>query len=63
MQELYTMSYQELSRLEVIQKLMQREMRQETAAELLGVSIRQVQRLLCLYRTQGPSGLVSKKRG
>ena len=63
MEELYTMSKQEMSRLEVIQKLLTRQWKQERASQTLNISIRQVQRLLSIYRAQGVSGLVSKKRG
>jgi transposase len=38
-------------------------MRQRTAAEILGVSVRQVKRLLRAYRREGAAGLVSKQRG
>ena len=40
MTELYTMSTKEIQRLEVIQKLLSKEMKQIKASELLGVSIR-----------------------
>jgi transposase len=36
---------------------------QRTAAEILGVSVRQVKRLLRAYRSEGAAGLVSKQRG
>ena len=38
-------------------------MRQRTAAEILGVSVRHVKRLLRSYRSEGAAGLVSKQRG
>ena len=57
------MSSKELSRLEVMQKLEEKRMRQKQAARLLGVSVRQVKRLLKNYRREGARGLVSKRRG
>jgi len=57
------MSKEELSRLEVIKRLEEKRMRQRTAAEVLGISIRQVKRLLPGYRREGAAGLVSKQRG
>jgi transposase len=61
--ELLTMSKEELSRLEVMEHLHEKRMGQRTAAEVLGVSVRQVKRLLRAYRREGAAGLVSKQRG
>jgi transposase len=61
--DLLTMSKEELSRLEVMEHLQERRMGQRTAAEVLGVSVRQVKRLLRAYRQEGADGLVSKQRG
>jgi transposase len=61
--DLLTMSKEELSRLEVMERLDERRMRQRTAGEVLGVSVRQVKRLLRSYRCEGAAGLVSKQRG
>ena len=61
--DLLTMSAKEVNRLEVIQRLDEKRMKQKAAAELLGVGERQVKRLLRRYREQGPSGLVSQRRG
>ena len=57
------MSKEELSRLEVMRGLEEKRMRQRSAAEVLGISIRQVKRLLRAYRREGAAGLVSKQRG
>ena len=43
---LLTMSAQELDRLEVIRRIDQRLLTQRKAAQLLGLSVRQVERLL-----------------
>jgi transposase len=61
--DLVTMSKEELSRLEVMERLQEKRIRQKTAAEVLGVSVRQVKRLLRAYRREGAAGLVSKQRG
>src|SRR5664280_713053 len=61
--DLLTMSKEELSRLEVMEHLQEKRMKQRTAAEILGVSVRQVKRLLRAYRREGATGLVSKQRG
>lgn len=57
------MSSKELSRLEVMQRLEEKRLRQWEAAGMLGVSLRQVKRLLKAYRQEGTGGLVSKRRG
>ena len=57
------MSTKELNRLEIIQKLGEKRMRQKEAAHILGLSVRQVKRLLKSYRGDGAQGLVSKRRG
>src|ERR1700731_4076013 len=57
------MSDGELSRLEVLRDLDQRRLTATAAAQLLGLERRQVYRLLKAYRTEGPAGLISKRRG
>ena len=57
------MSTKELTRLEIIQKVDSRSLKQATAAELLNVSPRQIRRLLKAYRKDGVDGLISKRRG
>jgi transposase len=57
------MSAKELSRLEVIQRLAEKRLRQKEAAQMLGVGVRQVKRLVRAYRRTGAAGLVSKRRG
>jgi len=61
--DLLTMSKEELSRLEVMERLQAKRMGRRTAAEILGVSVRQVKRLIRAYRREGAAGLVSKQRG
>jgi transposase len=63
MDELLSMSKREISRLEVMQRLKDKRLLQKEAAQLLGVSVRQVKRLWRSYRKQGAKGLVSQRRG
>ena len=53
----------ELERIEVIQRVVDRRLSQRQAAGILGVSARQVRRLVRRLTAEGPTGLVSKKRG
>jgi len=57
------MSQKEVGRLEVIQAVASKQLRQVDAAAQLGVSVRQVKRLVRRYRQAGPAGLVSGHRG
>lgn len=63
MDRLLEMSAKELSRLEVMQRLLEKRMSQKEAGQMLGLSTRQIKRLLRDYRQQGAAGLVSKHRG
>ena len=63
MDQLLTMSKRELTRLEVMQRLNTKSLRQHEAACMLGISVRQVKRLFRAYKQQGPPGLISKRRG
>jgi hypothetical protein len=53
----------EATRLAILQQLADHHLTQAAAADLLGVTTRQVKRLLAAYRTDGPASVVSKKRG
>src|SRR6201996_9253698 len=57
------MSDRELQRLEVLQDLDRRRLTPAAAGQLLGLERRQVFRLLKAYRIEGPTGLISKRRG
>jgi len=57
------MSQRELTRLEVIKRLERKELKQRRAAEMLGISVRQVKRLVRAYKQTGDVSLVSKRRG
>jgi transposase len=58
-----TMSAKELDRLEVLGRVVERRLTQRQAAEQLGLSRRQVERLCRALRQHGAAGLVSRKRG
>lgn len=61
--ELLQMSTKEISRLEVMQKLLEKRMSQKEAGTILHLSTRQIKRLLRKYKKQGAVGLTSKHRG
>ena len=58
--ELVTMSAQELDRLGVIRRVLDRRLAQKKAGEILGLSARQVRRLCAAVATDRPAGLVSR---
>ena len=57
------MSQPELTRLEVIQRVKRKTLKQRQAAELLSITVRQVKRLCKAYQSNGAAGLISKRRG
>ena len=57
------MSQIELTRLEVIQRVKRKTLRQRQAAELLALSVRQVKRLCKSYQARGAEALISQRRG
>ncbi len=63
MPETITMTMRELDRLKVIQAVVDHGLAIWRAAEKLGLSRRQVERLVLRYREDGPIGLGSRKRG
>ena len=62
MGKLVVMSHKEIHRLEIIQRVAQGRLYQSEAAEQLGISERQVRRLLRSYEGSGALGLVHKRR-
>ena len=58
-----TMSSKELSQIEIFEKLTRREIKQKQAAEMLGLSVRQVKRKLSFYKKEGAESLIHKTRG
>ena len=61
MDKTITMSKKELSRLEIMQRLEDKRLRQKEAAQIMGIGIRQVKRLYRAYREKGAEGLISRK--
>ena len=60
---LVTLNMRELDRLKVIRSMVDMRLKPGRAAERLGLTVRQVQRLVIRYRESGASGLGSRKRG
>ncbi|MFZ2096422.1 MAG: ISNCY family transposase [Anaerolineales bacterium] len=63
MDRLLTMSNREITRLEVMQRLNDKRLRQQEASRMLDISVRQIKRLFRAYKDQGPPGLISRRRG
>ena len=59
----FQMSQKEVERLKIIDRVSNRELSQSRASKLLGITERQIRRILAQYRENGPSGLISKHRG
>ncbi len=59
---LITMNNKEILRLQVVEKIDAKRIKQREASRVLGISCRQTRRLLKIYRQHGAKGLVSKKR-
>ncbi|PYE12261.1 transposase [Paraburkholderia silvatlantica] len=60
--ERITMTMRELDRFKVIQDVLDGRLRPWRAAERLGLTTRQIRRLVAQLREHGPEGLVSRKR-
>ncbi|WP_445222716.1 ISNCY family transposase (plasmid) [Bradyrhizobium sp. Pa8] len=58
-----SMSRAEIDRVHVLKDLLAERIRPSEAAQLMGVTTRQVFRLLKAYHAGGPAALISKKRG
>jgi len=58
-----TMSTDELERLSVIQKIIDKNLTQVLAAKQLDLTDRHVRRLVKSYKLHGAEGIVSKQRG
>src|SRR5512135_103369 len=52
----------ELDRLKTIQAVIDGDLKPGRAAERLGLSVRQIERLVLRYRSEGPIGLISRHR-
>jgi transposase len=62
-QEKITLTKAELKKIFVMEKLVARQIKVAEAAELLGLSIRQVLRLKNKYIAEGAEGIAHKNRG
>lgn len=62
MKEIIAMSTREANRISVLEKLTHKEMKQKKAAGLLGVSVRQIRRLLKRFKRDGAAGLTHRLR-
>ena len=60
---LVIMSERELNRIEVLSQVTRGQMTAVTAANVLGLSRRQVHRLLKEFQTDGPAAIFHKARG
>lgn len=63
MKETISMSIKEIDRAGVFKRLVAKEIKQNQAAKILGISTRQIKRLLKKYKREGAAGLVHKLRG
>ncbi|MEE4382460.1 MAG: ISNCY family transposase [Pseudomonadales bacterium] len=63
MTETVTLSHRELDRAKVLGEVLEGRLRQVDAARQLGLTPRQVRRLLSRLAEEGPAGLASRKRG
>src|SRR3990170_1196018 len=63
MKETITMSMKEANRIAILDKLVKKELKQNRAAKLLGLSVRQVRRLMKRYKKEGAVGIIHQLRG
>src|ERR687883_580768 len=63
MEELIVMSSKELDRLAILQKVINKQLKQKEAAHLLRISDRQIRTCLKRLKEEGPKGIISRKRG
>ena len=61
--DVLAMSGTERERFDILRRVMRGELRQARAAELLGIGVRQVKRLVRSYRCEGEASVVSRRRG
>lgn len=63
MKEIIAMSNKEANRISVLEKLKTKEMKQKAAARILGLSVRQIRRLVKRFRKDGVAGITHQLRG
>lgn len=59
----FTMSTKETERISIMDSLIEKRTKQKHAAKQLGISVRQVRRIMKRYKREGKSGLIHKNRG
>jgi len=62
-EDILIMSLKEIKRLQIIQKVLGKEINQQQAAEILRISDRQVRRVVRRVREEGEKGIVHRMRG
>ena len=60
---LFIMSTEELERVTTIQRVIDKKITQTIAAQHLGLTVRQIKRLVKKFKLNGSQGLISKRRG
>lgn len=63
MAEIFNMSKKELERHRVLNLILEKKITQVKGSEILGISDRQIRNLIHNLRIEGPTGIISKKRG
>lgn len=58
----FVMSEKELDRLQILQRVENKELKQKDAAKILNLSLRQFEKVLKSYRKHGVNGIISQKR-
>jgi transposase len=61
--DIIAMTQEELKRLHVIRKALDKSITQIEAANIIGLCLRQVQRIVRVVRTEGDKGIINKARG
>ena len=61
--DIITMTQEELKRLHVIRKAIDKAITQQEASGIIGVTLRQTQRVVFRVRTEGDSGIINRARG
>lgn len=63
MEDILTMSQDELKRLHIIRKAIDKRIKQREAAEVLGLSQRQIRRIVKRVREESDKGIIHRLRG
>ncbi len=63
MTEPVTLSHKELERLQILDRVAEKRLKQRQAGELLGITERHVRRLMRAFEARGAAGLASRRRG